>query len=120
MATHRKVKKKDDGTRIAQEEWNFTNCTDEEVEHCAYYEFARESEKAKGEDRSASDLLVGSYEFCETRGWQPFPTNDLRSQLPKHMLEVHKSKSRHDIQRGAMSVRGHKHIGLVNGGQDHA
>jgi P4 family phage/plasmid primase-like protien len=74
----------------------------------------------KGEDISASDLLVGYYEFCEMRGWQPFPTSDLRSQLPKHMLEVHKSNSRHDIQRGDKSVRGYKHVGLINGGQNHA
>lgn len=74
----------------------------------------------KGEDISASDLLVGYYEFCESRGWQPFPTNDLRSQLPKHMLEVHKSNSRHDILRGDKSVRGYKHLALTNGGQDHA
>lgn len=72
----------------------------------------------KGEDISASDLLVAYYEFCETRGWQPFPTNDLRVQLPKHMLEIHKSNSRHDIQRGDKSVRGYKHVSLVNGGQD--
>jgi P4 family phage/plasmid primase-like protien len=74
--------------------------------------------RRKGEDISASDLLVGYYEFCESRGWQPFPTNDLRVQLPKHMLEVHKSNSRHDIKRGDKSVRGYMHVGLANGGQD--
>jgi len=45
MATHRNAKKKDDGPLIALEEWDFTDCPDEEVEHCAFYEFARESEK---------------------------------------------------------------------------
>ena len=76
--------------------------------------------RSKGEDVAAADLLVGYYEFCEVRGWQPFPTNDLRMQLPKHMLEIHKSNSRNDIKRGEKSVRGYKHVALVNGGLDHA
>ncbi len=73
----------------------------------------------KGEDIAGSDLLVAYYEFCELKSWHPFPANDLRSQLPKHMLEVHKSNSRHDIKRGEKSVRGYRHVALVNGGLNH-
>ena len=71
----------------------------------------------KGESITSADLLVAYYEFCEERGWYPFPTNELRSQLPRHMLEVHKANVRHDIDRGGKSVRGYKHVALVTGGQ---
>lgn len=73
----------------------------------------------RGSDIAAADLLVAYYEFCEARGWQPFPTSELRTQLPKFMLEIHKSNSRHDIKRGEKSVRGYKHVDLVGGGIIH-
>jgi len=75
MATHRSTKKRDDAPLIALEEWDFTDCPDEEVEHCAYYEYSRESEKTKAyvaELRANgnwnSGLYPGDAEYYE-RSW---------------------------------------------------
>jgi len=70
----------------------------------------------KGADITGSDLLVAYYEFCEDRGWYPFPTGELRIQLPRQMLEIHKASYRHDIDREGKRARGYKHVALTNGG----
>jgi len=73
--------------------------------------------RKKGLDIPSADLLSGYYAFCEDRGWHPQPTSELRSQLPKHMLEIHKAHCRHDVMSGCKSVRGYVNITLAAGGQ---
>jgi P4 family phage/plasmid primase-like protien len=69
---------------------------------------------SKGSEITVAELLTAYYEFCEQRGWYPMSTRDLNTQLPRHMLEVHKSHKRHDFKRGESSnVRGYKHVRLA-------
>lgn len=72
--------------------------------------------RQKGQEITHNELLAGYYAFCEDRGWHPFPASELRAQLTKHMLEVHKASSRNDIQRNMKSSRGYAHVTLAIGG----
>jgi P4 family phage/plasmid primase-like protien len=71
----------------------------------------------KGQDVTVNELLSGYYGFCEEQGWQPHASAEVRKQLTKHMLEIHKAASRHDILRAGGGSRGYKHVMLVNGGK---
>ena len=69
--------------------------------------------KGKGSDITVSELTTSYYEFCEERGWHPMSTGEVSSQLPRHMLEVHKAARRNDIDRGGKPARGYKHVRLA-------
>jgi len=67
---------------------------------------------APGCDIAGNELLGAYYEFCEARGWHPFSGSELTTQLPRQMLEIHKTTKRHDIQRDDKAVRGYKNVRL--------
>ena len=55
--------------------------------------------KSRGWNVTVSELMTAYYEFCEDRGWHPMSTSEVSTQLPRHMLEVHKAARRNDIDR---------------------
>ncbi len=69
--------------------------------------------RGKGSDITVTELMTSYYEFCEERGWHPMSTGEVSSQLPRHMLEVHKAARRNDIDRGGKPARGYKHVRLA-------
>jgi len=62
------------------EEWDFSHCPDEELEHCCYYEYARDSDKIKAQVtqlRSSvyqhpSGLYPGDADFYQDRWFRTF------------------------------------------------
>ena len=68
---------------LKREEWDFSQCPDEHLEACYFYEFARESEKAKAAERVHREQIESAADEHEAE-W-------LRNCRMLHVFNFHKS-----------------------------